>query len=96
MTVTTKKDLMRAIDVSAQELHKKIDMHRYLMTTVLDQRVSDRMLQSAVSRSLDADTSRLRNAIEEAIEVLDRTRKSFKSKQLQALRKRLTQVLVEA
>jgi hypothetical protein len=96
MTVATKKDLMRAIDVSAQDLHKKIDMHRCLMATVLDQRVSDRTLQRAVSKSLDADTSRLKRAIEEAIEVLDRTRKSFKSKQLQALRKSLTQVLVES
>jgi len=94
MTVATKKDLMRAIDVSAQDLHKKIDMHRYVMATVLDQRVSERALQRAVSRSLDADTSRLKRAIEEAIEVLGQTRKSFKSKQLQALRKRLTQVLV--
>ena len=38
---------------------------------------------------------RFKEAITEAIEVLEETRKAFKSKRLEALRKKLTQVLIE-
>jgi hypothetical protein len=38
---------------------------------------------------------RLREAIQEAIEVLESTRRAFKSKQLEMLRKNLTAVLIE-
>jgi hypothetical protein len=38
----------------------------------------------------------MKAAIQEAIEVLDESRKAFKSKRLEILRKRLTQVLAEA
>ncbi|MBI5578868.1 MAG: hypothetical protein HY895_06925 [Deltaproteobacteria bacterium] len=38
----------------------------------------------------------LRRAIAEAIAILEESRKAFKSKQIEALRKRLTQVLIDA
>jgi len=38
---------------------------------------------------------RLSNAIKDAIEILEETRKAFKSKRLGVLRKRLTQVLTK-
>lgn len=38
---------------------------------------------------------RFKAAIQEAIDVLEASRRSFKSKQLEALRKRLTQVLID-
>ena len=37
----------------------------------------------------------LRHTLADAIEVLEATRKSFKSKQIEALRKKLTKVLIE-
>jgi hypothetical protein len=40
--------------------------------------------------------SRLKEALKEAIEVLEDTRKAFKSKRLGELRKKLTQVLIES
>jgi len=38
----------------------------------------------------------LKKAIQEAIEILEQTKKSFKSKKLEMLRKKLTDVLIEA
>jgi hypothetical protein len=39
--------------------------------------------------------NKLKEAIKETIEVLEQTRKAFKSKRLELLRKRLTQVLID-
>ena len=95
MKSPNKRDLITVIDRSAQELHDKIDMHRYLMTTILDQRVSDGSIKQ-ISLTSYADERRLKEAIQEAIDVLEESRKAFKSKRLEALRKRLTQVLIES
>jgi hypothetical protein len=38
----------------------------------------------------------MKTAIKEAIDVLEESRKAFKSKRLEALRKKLTQVLIDA
>ncbi len=95
MKSPNKRDLITVIDRSAQELHDKIDMHRYLMTTILDQRVSDGSIKQ-ISLPSYADEGRLKEAIQEAIDVLEESRKAFKSKRLEALRKRLTQVLIES
>ena len=96
MKSPNKKDLITVIDRSAQELHEKIDMHRYLMTTILEQRVSDGSIKQISLPSYSADEGRLKEALQEAIEVLEESRKAFKSKRLEVLRKRLTQVLIES
>ncbi len=96
MKSPNKRDLISVIEKSAEELHEKIDMHRYLMTTILDQRVSDGSIKQISLPSYSADEGRLKEAIQEAIEVLEESRKAFKSKRLEILRKRLTQVLIEA
>ena len=91
-----KKDLIKTIDKSAEELHQRIDMHRYLMNTILEQRVGDESIKRLSLSSNSHDQSRLKEAIKETIEVLEQTRKGFKSKRLEALRKKLTQVLIES
>jgi len=96
MKSPNKRDLISVIEKSAEELHEKIDMHRYLMTTILDQRVGDGSIKQISLPSYSADEGRLKEAIQEAIEVLEESRKAFKSKRLETLRKRLTQVLIEA
>jgi len=94
MKGSKKRDLIEVIDKSTEELHQKIDMHRYLMATILDKKVGEKrlnhMLLSNPKREL-----RLSNAIKDAIEILEETRKAFKSKRLGVLRKRLTQVLTK-
>ncbi|TET91469.1 MAG: hypothetical protein E3J46_02425 [Desulfobacteraceae bacterium] len=96
MKSPNKRDLISVIEKSAEELHEKIDMHRYLMTTILDQRVGDGSIKQISLTSYSPDEGRLKEAIQEAIEVLEESRKAFKSKRLETLRKRLTQVLIES
>ena len=96
MKPPNKRDLISVIEKSSEELHEKIDMHRYLMTTILDQKVGEGNIKQISLPSYFADEGRLKEAIQEAIEVLEESRKAFKSKRLEALRKKLTQVLIES
>ena len=96
MRVANKRDLITAIDRSAEELHQRIDMHRCLMATILDQKVGDGTLKRLSLSSCSPVDARLKEALSETIEVLEQTKKSFKSKRLEALRKRLTHVLIES
>ena len=96
MKIANKRDLITAVDRSAQELHQRIDMHRCLMATILEQRVGDGTLKRLSLSSYSPVETRLREALSETIEVLEQTRKAFKSKRLETLRKRLTQALIES
>ena len=96
MEPASKRDLFKVIDISTKELHQRIDMHRYLMATILDQRVGEGTLKRLSLLPCSPVETRLREALSETIEVLGQTRKAFKSKRLEALRKRLTQVLIES
>ena len=89
-----KRDLIEVLDKSTEELHQKIDMHRYLMATILDKKVSEKRLNHVLLPNSHCEL-RLKKAIKDTIEVLEETRKAFKSKRLEALRKTLTQVLIE-
>lgn len=95
MKVMSKKDLITVIDKSAEELHEKIDMHRYLMATILKQRVNDGSIKGLSFSSYSSDERRLKEALRETIEVLEESRKAFKSKRLETLRKKLTAILIE-
>jgi len=96
MKIANKRDLITAVDRSAEELHQRIDMHRCLMATILEQRVGDGTLKRLSLSSYSPVETRLRESLSETIEVLEQTRKAFKSKRLEALRKRLTHVLIES
>ncbi len=76
MTHTNKRDLIKVIDKSAEDLHRKIDMHRYLMSTILEQRVSDKKLNTLLFPLYSPYESRLKEVVKEAIEVLEQTRGS--------------------
>ena len=91
-----KEDLLRVIDQSTEDLHQRIDLHRYLMANILDIGGGEETLKRVSwPLSCSAQERRLKEAIREAIEVLEQSRKAFKSKRLEALRKRLTDVLTE-
>ena len=62
-------------------------MHRYLMTTILEQRAGDGSIKQIPLLSYSAEEDRLKEAIQEAIEVLEESRKAFKSKKLRPWRK---------
>ncbi len=90
-----KADLIKVIDKSTEELHQRIDMHRYLMATILDKKVSENKLDHILLPDPHREL-RLKGAIRDTIEVLEETRKAFKSKRLEVLRKKLTSVLIES
>ena len=94
MEFAKKRDLIEIIDKSTEELHQKIDMHHYLMATILDKKISEKRLDHILLPDPKKEL-RLSNAIKEAIEILEETRKAFKSKRLEALRKKLTHTLIE-
>jgi hypothetical protein len=94
MKCAKKRDLIEIIDKNTEEIHQKIDMHRYLMATILEKKVSEKRLNHILLPDSHRE-SRLKETIKETIEVLEETRKAFKSKRLEVLRKRLTQVLIE-
>lgn len=92
-----KQDLINALNISAKELQQGIDMHCCLVTAILKGQVDERNLRPL----LDLCPKRtqepmMKEAIKEAIDVLEESRKAFKSKRLEALRKKLTQVLIDA
>jgi len=89
-----KRDFLEIIEKSTEELHQKIDMHRYLIATILDKKISEKRLDHILLPDPKKEL-RLSNAVKEAIEVLEETRKAFKSKRLEALRKKLTHALIE-
>ncbi|MDY0042106.1 MAG: hypothetical protein RBS57_17480 [Desulforhabdus sp.] len=68
------------------------------MTAILEQHLDRRTLPKLRPAFTlpTANSAKLREAVKEAIEILDESRKAFKSKRLETLRKRLTQVLADA
>ena len=92
-----KRDLIDALHISVKELQQGIDMHCCLITSIFKGQVDERNLRPLLE--LCPKRSRepmLKEAIKEAIDVLEESRKAFKSKRLEALRKKLTQVLIDA
>lgn len=92
-----KKDLIKALNTNAKELQQSIDLHCCLMNSILEGQVSEHSLQPLLEmwpkRSREI---RLEKALKEAINELEESRKAFKSKRLEMLRKKLTQELIDA
>jgi len=90
------KDMINIIDKSTEELHLKIDMHCHLMTAMLEQNLGDGNIKELFLPLCYRKEARLKEAVKETIDVLEESRKAFKSKRLEILRKKLTQVLIES
>jgi hypothetical protein len=91
-----RQELLLAIHRNMAELREGIDRCRRLMDCVLDENIDEAGL-AHVREILEGShqDSNLRDVVREAIFVLDESRKAFKSKKLENLRKRLTQALAE-
>jgi hypothetical protein len=88
--------LLRALGSSVKDLQKRIDQHFDLVDRFLENRTDDDPDETVLA--LYPSGSRelvLKNAIRETIETLEETRKAFKSKTLETLRKKLTRVLID-
>jgi hypothetical protein len=89
-------DLLAAVDESAGNLYRQIEQHRALVAAALNTRLDPESLELIMANCpRRSREQRYKTAIQQTIEVLDASRRSFKSKQLEALRKHLTQVLIE-
>ena len=79
------------LDRSLAELQARLEQQRALVRALAPE------LDSASCPLIRCpSTERLRQALAEAVGVLEETRRSFKSRQLEALRKRLMDVLAAA
>ena len=92
------------IEQSAEDLRRQVEEHRRLVTSVLDSPDGADGTEFNWFRSTPEPIKfpatcphrrKLRETITEAIEVLEKTRKAFKSRQLESLRRKLTRILAE-
>ena len=90
-------EILDALDASAKELQQSLDLHCYLVSNTVEARADDRILLPFINQCPKRSrTFELKETLKEAIVVLVESRKAFKSKRLEALRKKLTQVLIDA
>lgn len=90
-----KNALIKSLGSSVKDLQQGIDRHNSLIVSILEEKVDQQNLNLLLN--LCPSKSRehvLKKALKEAIDTLEHTRKAFKSKQLESLRKRLMQVLI--
>ena len=80
-------EMAEAIAASAAQLKEKIDSHNKLIAASFG--VED------IDNTTNDSGDQLRQALYETIEVLEETRKVFKSKRLETLRKKLMKILME-
>ncbi len=88
---------LKAVDRSIQALHAAVLSHLGVMASIHGPEEKD--LQKETISCLNSPQSReklLRGALLEAIEVLEESRKAFKSKRLEMLRKKLTKALIDS
>jgi (p)ppGpp synthase/HD superfamily hydrolase len=95
--VADKNALAHALNSSIKDLQQGIDRHCVLISSIMANQIELQelkpLLEACPSKARELT---LKKAIKDAIDTLEDTRKAFKSKQLEMLRKRLTQVLVDA
>ena len=96
MKSLNKKDIINMIDQSSEELHQKIDNHRSLISSILEEGISESVLKRVTGPFPSGSDGKLKEAVKETIDVLEQTKKAFKSKRLEALRKKLIQVLIDS
>jgi len=91
-----KEAMISALSNSVKELQKGIETHCCLLAALMEEPLDLRRLQTQMEQCPERQRERqLREALQEAIEVIEETRRSFKSKRLEAFRKKLTQVLID-
>ena len=81
--------MAETIAASAARLKERVDVHHKLIAAAFGAEDTDDRIKDFY------DTSQLRQALYETIETLEETRKAFKSKRLETLRKKLMKVLMK-
>jgi hypothetical protein len=93
-TQSNREHLKKLIERSTQDLHHRVDMQQHMLLSILGQIKEECPVDLCIL--LDCPYRRLlRQVLVETIKVLEETKKAFKSKRLESLRKRLTEVLLD-
>lgn len=94
VTQGNREQLIKLIERSTQDLHQRVDMQHHVLLSILGQLKEGCPVD--LCPLMDCPYRRLlRQVLSETIEVLEETKKAFKSKRLEGLRKRLMHVLTE-
>ncbi len=96
MEADKKNSLIEIIDRSTSDLHNRVDMQRHILKTVIEKKINRAEICPDCIFSDCPYKKRLKEVLTETIGVLEDTKKAFKSKRLELLRKRLMQVLQES
>ncbi len=89
MEMICKDNTIKTITENAAKLMQSIDYHNRLIAAAFGTQEID------ITANDPAGDGQLRQALYETIETLEETKKAFKSKRLEILRKKLTKVLME-
>lgn len=90
------KCMIRALQESIEDLQQRVENHLRLVASIVGNRMCKEEFGEVFPiSSHEAREERFRQAILETIEVLEESRKAFKSKRLEFLRKRLILLLTE-
>ena len=88
--------LAQAFTASLQDLQQVFERHCALAAALFNEQENGWQATVSVGhKACGAREKQLAEAIEEAIDVLEESRKAFKSKQLERLRKKLTRTLMD-
>jgi hypothetical protein len=84
---------VKIIERCTRDLHDRVEMQQNVLLAILGKITSPPPLDPGATP--DSQHKKLYRVLVETIEVLEETKKSFKSKRLEELRKRLMEVLKE-
>ena len=93
-TQSNREQLKKLIERSTQDLHQRVDMQQHVLLSILGE-IEDECPVDLCALEDCPHRRLLRQVLAETIEVLEETKKAFKSKRLEGLRKRLLYVLTE-
>ena len=88
-------EILERLQSSTEKIHKRLDVQCALMENVLNRKKENEFISNKNMQRQNEREKKLVNAIKDTIDVLEQTKKSFKSKRLEMLRKKLTDVLIK-
>ena len=92
-TQSNREQLIKLIENNTQEFHHRVDMQQQVLLSILGQ-IKEGCPVDLCPVTDCPHRRLLRQVLAETIEVLEETKRAFKSKRLESLRKRLTEVLL--
>ena len=93
---TSNNEMLMNLYDRTEDLYKRMDMQCTLMEDLVNNSLKKENKSPDRNGHNNEREKKLVMALKDTIEVLEQTKKSFKSKRLELLRKKLTNVLIES